>query len=94
MKKKSEAEERLERQMKRQIDLKRSKKVAKAATVNLQKITLWFFTLPYAGANSLFSIYYHEFCAARIRFGSSSITEPLYVYRAYRYNMDAFLVFF
>lgn len=40
IKKKSEAEERLDRQMKRQIDMKRSKRVSKAATVNLQKITL------------------------------------------------------
>jgi len=38
--KKSAAEERLDRQLKRQLDHKRSKKTAKAATVNLQKISL------------------------------------------------------
>ena len=40
IKKKSNAEERMDRQIKRQIDLKRAKRVSKAATVNLQKITL------------------------------------------------------
>lgn len=40
VKKKSAAEERLDRQLKRQLDMKRDKRVQKGATVNLQKITL------------------------------------------------------
>jgi len=40
LKKKSVAEERLDRQLKRQMDQKRSNRVSKGATVNLQKIAL------------------------------------------------------